>query len=419
MAGAHKYSIRHVVLVVLLFAYNSLPCKAFSVLTHEAIVDANWDKVLLPLLKEKYPAASAEALKEAHAYVYGGALVPDMGYYPLSCKLFTELIHYVRSGDFIEALFSNAQNLNDYAFATGVLCHYYADVYGHKQGINLSVPLLFPRMRRKYGDTVTYAENHLSHIRTEFSFDVLQTARGNYASTAYHDFIGFQIAEPLLQRAFAQTYGLDINELFGNFKKATARFRWGVVNFLPFVTRAAWATKKSDIRKVRPTATGRNFVYRMHRRNYRHQFGQKEEPRFFELVFSIATRILPRIGPFRILKFKAPPPQADKLFVESFDTASQHYARFVVKLNKNHLEMENLDFDTGKKTRLGEYGLADQTYCKLLMKLKEKRFETVSLPLKENILSFYGDQKIIPSKTNAAQTEMNALAELRTSQPKR
>jgi hypothetical protein len=413
----YNYSVRRVVFVVLLLAYNSLPCKAFSVLTHEALVDANWDKVLLPLLKQKYPGASPEALKEAHAYVYGGALAPDMGYYPFSCKLFTDLIHYVRSADFIEALFSNAENLNDYAFATGVLCHYYADVYGHRQGINVSVPLLFPGMRRKYGDTVTYAENHLSHIRTEFSFDVLQTARGNYASTAYHDFIGFQIPEPLLQKAFAQTYGLDINKLFGNFKKATARFRWAVVNLLPFVTKAAWATKRSDIRKLQPTATGRNFIYRMHRRNYKHQFGQKEEPKFFEIVFSMATRILPRIGPFRVLKFKAPPPAADKLFVESFDSASWHYASFVVSLNKNDLDLENVDFDTGKKTQLGEYPLADQTYCKLLMKLKEKKFETVSLSLKENILSFYADQKVTTTKLNAAQSEMNALAELRTIQP--
>ena len=182
---------------------------------------------------------------------------------------------------------------------------------------------------------------------------------------------------------------------------------------------AAWATKKSDIRKLQPSATGRNFIYRMHRRDYKHQFGPKEEPQFFELVFSIATRILPRIGPFKILKFKAPPPEADKLFVESFDSASQHYGRSVTKLNKNLVELENVDFDTGKKTGLGEYGLADQTYCKLLMKLKKKGFETVSLPLKENILSFYGDQKIMPSKTNAAQTEMNALAELRTIQPTR
>jgi Zinc dependent phospholipase C len=419
MVRLYKHSLMRVLIVVFLFAYNTLPCNAFSVLTHEAIVDANWDQVLLPLLKQKYPRASAEELKEAHAYVYGGALAPDMGYYPLSCKLFTDLIHYVRSGDFIESLFSNAQNLNDYAFAAGVLCHYYADVYGHSEGINVSVPLLFRAMRKRYGDTVTYAENHLSHIRTEFSFDVLQTARGNYASTAYHDFIGFQIPKPLLKKAFLQTYGLDIDELFGNFEKATARFRWGVVNLLPFVTKAAWATKRSDIRKLQPTATGRNFIYRMHRRNYRHQFGQKEEPKFFEFVFSIATRILPRIGPFRILKFKAPPPEADKHFVESFDSASQHYARFVVTLNKNNVELENLDFDTGKKTAQGEYALADQTYCKLLMKLKEKGFETVSSSLKDNILSFYGNQKIMPTKTNAAQAEMNALAELRMRQPTR
>src|SRR5215470_5427819 len=208
-------NVKRICVIILLFVYGIRPCKAYSVLTHEAIIDANWDKVLLPLLKQKFPNSSAEAIKEAHAYAYGGSVVPDMGYYPLGSKLFTNLIHYVRTGDFIEALFNDAQNINEFAFAAGVLCHYYADIYGHKLGINVSVPLIYRKMRKKYGDTVRFADNHISHVRTEFSFDVLQTARGNYASTAYHDFIGFKIAEPLLRKSFEETYGLDLNELFG------------------------------------------------------------------------------------------------------------------------------------------------------------------------------------------------------------
>jgi hypothetical protein len=385
------------------------------VLTHEAIVDANWESVLVPLLKRKYPGASAEALKEAHAYAYGGALVPDMGYYPFSSKLFTNLVHYVRSGDFIEALFDNSQNINDYAFAAGVLCHYYADVYGHRLGINLSVPMIYPEIRRKFGDTVTFAENRLSHVRTEFSFDVLQTARGNYASAAYHDFIGFKISQPLLEKAFAQTYGLELKELFGNFSRATSRFRWAVINLLPFVTKTAWATNKGDIRKMQPTATSRKFIYRMRWKNYRHQFGKQERPKFFAHAVSIAIRVLPKIGPLRVLIFEAPPPGADKLFVESFDSASQHYKDELLQWSKRNTDLGNVDFDTGEKTARGEYPLADRTYGSLLMRLKDKRFETVSLTLKQNILSFYADKKT----TGTGQGEINALAELQTIEPAR
>src|SRR6188474_2944716 len=107
-------------------------------------------------------------------------------------------------------------------------------------------------MGKKFGDTITYGDNRISHIRTEFSFDVLQTARGTYTSTAYHNYIGFKIARPLLERVFMQTYGLDVNELFGDFGKSIARFRWIVVNLFPEITKVAWQTQKQKIRKLEP-----------------------------------------------------------------------------------------------------------------------------------------------------------------------
>jgi len=409
-------NVKRICVVILLFVYAIQPCKAYSVLTHEAIIDANWENILLPLLKEKFPGSSAEAFKEAHAYAYGGAVVPDMGYYPFGSKLFTNLIHYVRSGEFIEILFNDAQNMNEFAFAAGILCHYYADVYGHKLGINVSVPLIYPQMKKKYGDTVTFAENHISHVRTEFSFDVLQTARGNYASTGYHDFIGFQIAQSLLQRAFMETYGLDVNELFGNFPHAVARFRWTVINLLPFFTKAAWANKKNDIRKLQPTATSRSFIYRMRRKNYAHQFGEKEQPRFFAHVVSLLIQVIPKVGPLRVLNFESPTAQAERLFVSSFDVASTFYGNDITELRKNNAQVKNMDFDTGIKTSKGEYVLADETYCKLVVSLKGKNFSTITPSLKQNILSFYADREGV-MQTSQQKKAADAIAELKMFQP--
>jgi len=406
------YLIKKLSIIVLLFVYTSSPCKAYSVLTHEAIIDAGWEKVLLPLLKQKYPGSSAAALKEAHAYAYGGAVVPDMGYYPFSSKLFTNLVHYVRSGDFVEALLNDAQDVNEYAFALGVLCHYCADIYGHSIGINPAVPEIYPKMKSKFGDTVTFAENRISHIRTEFAFDVLQTARGNYASIAYHDFIGFQVAQPLLERAFRETYGLDINELFGNFPKAVRKFRWAIMNLFPFITKTAWVTKKDEIKKITPNATSRNFIYRMHRKNYRHQLGDKEGPKFFAHVVSFIIRIMPKIGPLRVLKFRAPGPDAEKLFIKSFDTVTERYTNDVKELQKKNIYLGNIDFDTGLRTKEGEYKLADQSYRELLLKLKDKNFETLTFPLKQHILSFYSNEKTIERPE-----VMEALAQLKTVQP--
>jgi hypothetical protein len=396
--------------VIVIIVFNSHPCKAYSVLTHEAIIDANWDHILLPLLKQKFPAASAEELKKAHAYAYGGAVVPDMGYYPFGSKLFTNLLHYVRSGDFVDAILNEAQNLNEYAFALGVLCHYSADNYGHKLGVNVSVPIIYPKMKKKFGDVVTYDKNHLSHLRTEFAFDVLQTARGNYSSEAYHDFIGFEVAKPVLERAFLKTYGLDVNDLFGDFSRTVGTFRWIVKSFFPTITKAAWSTRSNEIRKTSPNATGRSFIYRMHRKNYRHEFGN-EKPRFFVQMLSVFIEILPKMGPLRVLKFKVPNVDAEKFFIKSFDTTVLHYSNNIEQLQNGHIKLININFDTGEKTAPAEYKLADNSYAEWLLKLQDKNFETVSYATKQNILNFYGDNKAV-SLTN--QKLKQAIEQLKT-----
>ena len=399
-----------IILAIVIIVFNPHSCKAYSVLTHEAIIDANWDHILLPLLKQKFPAASAEELKTAHAYAYGGAVVPDMGYYPFGSKLFTNLLHYVRSGDFVEAILNEAQNLNEYAFALGVLCHYNADNYGHKLGVNLCVPLIYPKMKKEFGEVVTYEENHLSHLRTEFAFDVLQTARGNYRSEAYHDFIGFQVAKPVLERAFFKTYGLDVNDLFGNFPRTVGTFRWVVKSFFPTITKAAWSTRSDEIKKTSPNATGHSFIYRMRRKNYRHEFGN-EKPRFSVRLLSVFIKVLPKIGPLRVLKFKVPGADAEKLFIKSFDTTISHYSNNIAQLRNGNLKLSNLNFDTGEKTVPAKYKLADKSYAEWLLKLQDKNFETISPSIKQNILNFYGDNKATPL---TGQKLKQALEQLRT-----
>ena len=89
---------------------------AYSVLTHEQVVDLLWGDVIEPLLKTRYPGLTEEQLKEAHAYAYGGAVIQDLGYYPFGSADFSNLVHYVRSGDFVEALLHEAHDVNEYAF---------------------------------------------------------------------------------------------------------------------------------------------------------------------------------------------------------------------------------------------------------------------------------------------------------------
>src|SRR4051794_26300699 len=88
----------------------AISCFASSVLSHEALVDALWDVKLKQVLLSRYPGASEPDLKAAHGYAYGGSIVQDLGYYPHGSKAFSDLTHYVRTGDFILALIAEARD---------------------------------------------------------------------------------------------------------------------------------------------------------------------------------------------------------------------------------------------------------------------------------------------------------------------
>ena len=399
-----------------LFLLDTKPTCAYSILTHEAIIDACWIKSIQPLLKLKYPQSTAQQLKEAHAYAYGGSIAPDMGYFPFGSPFFTDLVHYVRTGDFVNALLDEAQNINEYAFALGFLSHYMADKYGHSIATNISVPIDYPKDKRKYGNVVTYGEDHISHMRMEFAFDVLQIVKGNYASQAYHDFIGFQVSRGLLERAFCKVYGLDINDIFGDFSLSIATFRWSVKSLFPALTRAAWLIKKNEILKLNPKATSRNFTYHMHRVNYYSEFGKKrKKPGVFAAILSFIIRVIPKVGPLRVLKFKAPGPVAEKLFIQSFDTVLVHYTMALKNCRSGKINFPNIDFDTGNLTAPGEYPLADKNYDLLLGKLQKQDFILINSALKQNILHFYahrsapvGNRKVMRAwkKTTASLQQL-------------
>lgn len=408
-----KVKLSKYLLALFIFIHQSNVSNAYSVLSHEALIDAVWDHYFIPLLKEKYPSLNDSLLKEAHAYAYGGAVAPDMGYYPLGSKLFTNLVHYVRSGDFVTALLSEASNPDEYAFALGSLCHYYADVYGHRLGVNVSVPVTYPKDQKKFGNKVTYEQDETAHKRVEFAFDVSETAKGNYASKAYHDFIDFKVADSVLERAFYKTYNLHLNDVFANFSRAVGTFRWSVKNFFPALTKAAWASKKITIKKHDPTMTAKRFRYKMKAVNYNKEFGkEREKPGVFSFLFAALIKILPKIGPLAPLKFKLPSPEVEKLYIQSFDSVQPHYSNALRTLHSKRLNLDNKDFDTGTDTKPGEYQLADKTYCDLLLKITHKK-EPLNAALKQNMISFFQNPQRLSYEKETEKEEITvALSQL-------
>ncbi len=148
-------------------------------------------------------------------------------------------------------MIAESQTLDEYAFALGALSHYVSDLDGHRYATNLGEPILYPKLERKYGDFITYEQNPGAHLKTEFGFDVLEVAKGNFAPQAYHDFIGFYVAKDLLQRAFHDTYGLNLNDFSAISTGRSDPIAGRSAKTIPTATRVAWAQKRKDIQKSR------------------------------------------------------------------------------------------------------------------------------------------------------------------------
>lgn len=393
-----------------LLALLSQSAFAYSVLTHEAIVDSMWDSGIKPLLLKRFPAATSEELKVAHSYVYGGCIIQDLGYYPFGSKFYSDLTHYVRSGDFILNLMREATDVDEYAFALGALAHYAADNNGHRMATNMSVPLLYPKLRLKFGTSITYADDPISHSKTEFGFDVFQAAKSRYASDAYKGFIGFQVAKPVLARAFEDTYGMRIEQVFFNIDLAIGSYRRAVGTVLPALTKVAWQIKSQEIRNDAPGITRQKFLYNLSRSSFEKNWGATyQRPGVRSRMLAGAFRIVPRVGPFKALAFKKQTPETERLYMVGFNASIDRYRELLAGAGRGGLKLPNDNFDMGEVTRAGRYKLTDAAYAKLLHKL-DGHYIDMPPDLRTDILAFYEDLSL-PIATKANQGDWARLQE--------
>jgi hypothetical protein len=385
-------------------------CAAYSVLTHEEVVDLLWQDTIQPLLLKRFPSATPDDLKKAHAFAYGGCLVQDMGYYPFGNKYFSDLTHYVRSGDFIVNLIHESSDLNEYAFALGALAHYSADNMGHPT-VNESVGLLFPDLRKKYGNEVTYVENPKAHIRTEFGFDMVQVAKNRYTSDRYHDFIGFEVSKPVLERAFQDTYGIPLKEVIPKEDLAIGTFRRAISKIVPEMTRVALLARNKQLVAETPNFNAKKFRYYLSRANYQREWGKGyRRPGFGTRVLAFFLKFVPKVGPFKALDFKIPTRQTEDLYIASVNRTLDNYKSVLREVKANDLQLTNTDFDTGRVTHAGEYELTDKTYAHLLDQLSKDDFKQVTPDLRQNILTFYKDPGA-PLTTKADRAAWDKLQE--------
>ncbi len=367
--------------------------RAYSVLTHEQIVDFLWDDTIRPLILKRFPNLTDDEIRKAHAYAYGGAVIQDLGYYPFGSKQFSNLVHYVRSGDFVEELVRESQDANEYAFALGALAHYASDTEGHP-AVNKAVALEFPKLRRKFGPSVTYDDNPTAHIRTEFGFDVAQVAKHRYAADQFHDFIGFEVAQGLLERVFPVIYGLQFKDVISHEELAIGTYRWSVSSLIPKMTKVAKEVKGDAVMPEKQDAAKKLFLYHVSRADYEKSWGRDyKRPGAGTRFLAWILRVVPKIGPFRGLAFRPPTVQTQDLFFKSINTTIERYRQELGEVRAGKLTLENLDFDTGKPSKPGEYKLTDETYAKWVEDLSDKKFADITPMVRVNILEFYADPK--------------------------
>jgi hypothetical protein len=366
----------------------SVSSPAYSVLTHEEIVDLLWASEIRPLLNARYPGLTEDQIREAHAYAYGGAVIQDLGYYPFGSKDFSNLVHYVRSGDFVRELLIQSRDVNEYAFALGALSHYASDIAGHP-AVNRSVAIEFPKLEAKFGRSVRYAQDTTAHLKTEFGFDTVQVAKNRYASQQYHDFIGFQVSKPLLERVFPMVYGVELKDVLTHEDLAVGSYRYAVSRMIPQMTQVALQTHKKEFTRETPNFARKKFLYRLSRSAYEKEWGKDYvKPGVGTRIASTLLRFLPKIGPLKGLAFQSPDAQTEDLYIKSINTTVDNYKIFLQAVGTDTLVLPNYD---GNVTKAAEYSLTDETYAKLLTRLSDMQFSQTSPELRANILNFYSD----------------------------
>jgi len=364
--------------------------EGFCVLAHEAVVDAVWQDQIVPTLRARFPNASENDIRQARAYAYGGSLIQDLGYYPFGSRRFSNLVHYVRSGDFVEALVHDSQDVNEYAFALGALAHHAGDSLGHSIGVNRVVPIIYPKLGAKYGDEVLYADSPPRHVMVEFAFDVLEVARGAFKSDVYQERIGFEVAKPVLERAFRDTYGLELEDVFGDADLAIGTYRRAVSTIIPDMTRLAWREKHDEIVAAAPNLTERDVVYTMTRRQYEDAYGATyRKPGFLARFVMLIFKIVPKFGPFRPLAFTPLTPETERMIREGFSAACERFRTSLRALRTGGLALSDVDLDTGRRSAVGANPLADETYADLLEALARRKFVGVPAALSRNINEHY------------------------------
>ena len=466
MAGLRGLRTLGLLMLVLLLPWGG-DAHAYSMLTHEQLIDLTWKDSIVPLLLSRYPTLTPAQLEQARAYAYGGCVIQDIGYYPFGDETYSNLTHYVRSGDFVVNLFRNATNANELAFAVGALSHYIGDSVGHATAVNLAVPVEFPKLAAKYGPVVNYAEGERQHVQTEFAFDINEVAHHRMAPVHYLRHIGLEVPVKQLALAFYQTYGMREDFTGKRGRRINVRaYRFAVRAFIP---RIAYAVTLLH-RKHEPADPNTPDALTVQQEALR--VATEDDWQAYRRKAGIGTWtlagllfVLPKIGPLKMVAVKGPtqateaeymhsvvlstaalrrvlagftPPGGPRSAVGVVDAATgpapsatpqEHPASAPLRPTADgprqsgdpRHPLTNRDLDTGRPVQPGGYSLTDSTYAHLLHMLTGQPNLPIPPGIKEDIEAYYSNldapftTKKDPQQWAQVQADLGTLAGMPTS----
>jgi hypothetical protein len=401
------------ILLLLLLTTCTRPALAYAVLTHEEIIDLTWADSIQPLLLKRYPNLTPAQLREAHAYAYGGCVIQDLGYYPFGKPSFSNLLHYVRTGDFVRALFRDSKDPNDVAFAIGALSHYLGDTIGHPQAVNLAVGKSFPELAAKYGPNVNYAEGNHQHVRAEFAFDINDITKHRLAPEKYLNHVGFAVPVPLLTRAFYDTYGLDLAKVLKNKHPRLRGYRYAVRTLLPRVAYAETQLYRSRMPPDVPSPALDEFTKEVAALSAANNWpAYRRHAGIGTHLLAAFIFILPKVGPLSDLSLRGPTPSAEQDYVDSLMRTTDIFRKTLAKATRSD-GIPNLDLDTGDQVYPGTYSLEDYTYADLLHEMTSDPSAPIPFGVKRDLLTYFAD----PAKAKYLERKPAKLADVKKDLP--
>ena len=380
---------------VLFLLFSPLTAAAYSQFTHQTLIDVTWERTIRPLLMQRYPGTTMAQLTRAYSFAYGGCLIQDIGYYPFGKRFFSDLTHYVRTGDFVLALIRDARNVDEFAFALGALSHYVGGLNRSFAGGESFRPNTVSVLAARYGPVVTPEESSTAHVRTEFGFDVAQVSWKRYAPRAYRKSIGFRVARPLLYRAFHETYGIPTRGILGPGRAAVASYRSAVGKLLPLFLGAEVLILRNHLPHEEITPARDQFLANLADTAYaKYWKNAYSTPGFGAHAAAILVRVIPKIGELKALSTRVPVTETEELFVESMVETTRRFRGLLERVGAHpdlNLRLEDLDLDTGRPAVPGESKIVDRTFAELLSHLvHEKTLPPVEI--RDRVLGFFQDE---------------------------